>query len=108
MPRSRGERLAGSLGCHGPPPTTTKDPVCPIPSTRLQDSDKRSKRGGGRCWPRKEEPFDQRGPQSYTLQPLPWGIQGPRSCLLPLQLLLQLGTPRSTPVDTAVTCLPQV
>lgn len=29
---------------------------------------------GGRCRPKKEEPSDQRVPQSYTSQPLPWGV----------------------------------
>lgn len=39
---------------------------------------------GGRCRPKKEEPSDQRVPQSYTSQPLPWAVRDPRSCLLRL------------------------
>lgn len=95
-PRGDGEHLAGSPGTssptsawHGPAPTTTKDPVCPIPMPGSMTQGN----GGSRCRPREEEPSDQRVPQSYTWQLLPWGVQSPRSCLLPLQLFLQLGTP---------------
>lgn len=56
---------------------------------------------GGAIWPE--------GPPELYLATLALGSSGPTQLPPePLQLLLQLGTPRSTPVDTAVTCLPQV
>lgn len=91
------EHLAGSQGTS--PPTSPpgmgqlQGPCLPNSYARLPGSGQRSRGRGKQVQAQERAAIRSEGPPELYLATLPRGSSGPTQLLLPLQLLLQLGTP---------------